>query len=72
MEKGWRKKFDEAKDRIMDGYRRGVCDKDGKSLKRGGVYIAKPRIMGTSVVKHWCGKCKRWYQSKHVCEGEQK
>lgn len=46
MEKGWRRKFDDVKDRIMDGYRRGVCSKDGVTIKTAqGRPVAKPRTM---------------------------
>ena len=45
MEKGWRKKFDEVHDKIMDGYRRGVCNKNGESVKVNGRPVAKPRLL---------------------------
>ena len=28
---------------IVAGHRRGICDSNGASIKRGGVFIAKPR-----------------------------
>ena len=43
MEKGWKKKFNDIHTKIMDGYRRGVCNKNGESVKVNGRYIGKPR-----------------------------
>jgi len=43
--KGWRKKIEAVHSRIMDGYRRGVCNKNGESVKVNGVYVGKPRTM---------------------------
>lgn len=44
--KAQRKAQEEVHAKIMDGYRRGVCDKDGHSEKRNGVFVAKPRHFG--------------------------
>ena len=41
--KNWQKKHDAIESAIMDGYRRGVCNKNGESVKVNGVYIGKPR-----------------------------
>ena len=47
MEKGWRHKFDDIHTKIMDGYRRGVCNKNGESVKVNGRKIGKPRHIRT-------------------------
>lgn len=46
------KNEDVIKEKIVDGYRRGVCDSSGRSVKMGnGVFVAKPRLGSSSVVK---------------------
>ena len=65
MEKGWRKKFDEVKDKIMDGHRRGVCNTDGYSVKRNGVYIPKPRVYRAT--EYLCNKCMKWHKAGESC-----
>jgi hypothetical protein len=43
---------------IMDGYKRGICDKNGDSILKDGILVQKPRIIGVSktyVVRN--GKC---------------
>ena len=45
MEKGWRNKFDDIHSKIMDGYRRGVCNKNGESVKVNGRMIGKPSML---------------------------
>jgi len=45
--------MNEIHDRIMVGYRAGVCDKDGYSEKdENGVFRAKPRTMKGNVTFH--------------------
>lgn len=36
---------------IVAGHRRGVCDGNGASIKKNGVFIAKPRFGLSSAVK---------------------
>ena len=69
MEKGWRKRHDAIKDKIMETHRAGVCNKDGESVRSNGVYIAKPRYMGNSVVQTMCNRCHEWYTKSegHEC-----
>ena len=69
MEKGWRKRHDAVKDKIMETHRRGVCNKNGESVRSNGDYIAKPRYLGTSVVQTMCNKCHTWYVKSegHEC-----
>jgi hypothetical protein len=44
--KGWRKKLEVVHEKIMDGYRRGVCDSYGRTVKTaGGRPIARPRLI---------------------------
>lgn len=50
------KNEDAIKEKIVDGYRRGVCDSSGRSVKVTNatgqkVYIAKPRFGSGSVAK---------------------
>lgn len=50
------KNEDVIKDKIVNGYRRGVCDSSGRSVKVTNsaghrVFIAKPRFSSSSVVK---------------------
>lgn len=50
------KNEDDIKAKIYAGHRRGICDSNGKSIRRmntGGqrVFIAKPRFHPSSVVK---------------------
>ena len=68
MEKGWRRKLDEVKDKIMDGYRRGVCNKNGDSIKHNGMPVAKPRVL-SSTVKHFliCDKCHKCHEIGKPC-----
>jgi hypothetical protein len=69
MEKVWRKRIDSVKDKITSGYRRGVCDSDGVTIKTAaGRPIAKPRTMG-SHVKMLCNRCRKWYYRNegHIC-----
>ncbi len=69
MEKGWRKRFNGIKNSIMSGYRRGVCDLDGRTVKtESGRPIARPKAMGYS--RTLCNRCKQWYRTKegHTCD----
>lgn len=45
------KNEDGIKALIVDGHRRGVCDSNGASIKRNGVFVAKPRFGSSSVAK---------------------
>lgn len=45
------KNEDNIKALIVSGHRRGVCDINGGSVKKGGVFIAKPRFTPSSVAK---------------------
>lgn len=53
------KNEDNIKTKIVDGYKRGVCDSNGRSIKVTNaagqrVFIAKPRFhLGSSVVKRY-------------------
>ena len=39
-----RKQLSEVEAKILDGYRRGVCDIDGFSVRNdNGIFVAKPR-----------------------------
>ena len=44
------KNEEKVKDMIVRGHNRGVCDRNGASVKVGGVLTAKPRIL-SSVAK---------------------
>jgi hypothetical protein len=47
MEKEAEKQEQAIKSMIVDGYRRGVCDKEGHSVRgRDGRLTAKPRYLG--------------------------
>jgi hypothetical protein len=41
-----RQQQEEVNEKIMDGYRRGVCSKNGETIKVNGRPVAKPRILG--------------------------
>jgi len=59
--KAQRRAQEEIHDKIMDGYRRGVCDAYGRTVKAGdGRPIARPRFARSSAVKvyRWDGKGK--------------
>lgn len=42
------KNEDCIKDLITKAHRNGTCDSDGKSVKRDGVYIAKPKAFSST------------------------
>ena len=44
------KSEDKIKALIVNGHRRGVCDRNGASIKINGVFVAKPRLF-SSVAK---------------------
>lgn len=56
---------------ITNAHRRGVCDSDGKSIKKeNGEFIAKPRAASPSVIQQQCRYCREWYYiiEGHDCE----
>lgn len=68
--KKMRKQMDEIHGKIMDGYRRGVCDKEGYSEKNEhGAMAARPRNMISSVTRKLCNRCRQWYYLRegHTC-----
>jgi len=64
--RGWQKKHDAIESAIMDGYRRGVCNKDGNSVRVNGVYVGVSRKLG-STAKTLCNNCRRWYRRGEYC-----
>lgn len=46
------KNEEDIKQKIFEGHRRGVCDRNGASVKtKNGVFVAKPRFGFSSMVK---------------------
>jgi hypothetical protein len=41
-----KKQQEQVHEKIMDGYRRGVCSKNGETIKVNGRPVAKPRVLG--------------------------
>ena len=48
------KNEDVIKDMIVEGHRNGVCDSNGASVKRNGVFTAKSRILSSSARTFIC------------------
>ena len=60
---------------IYRGYKRGVCDSDGNSVKNThGKPIAKPRPTSPSATKRMCNRCYELYvvADGHECEQYEK
>jgi hypothetical protein len=62
----WKKKIDRVNKCISAGHRAGVCDGEGRSVKRNGVFVARPRYL-SGHVKRLCNKCRKWYYREHTC-----